>query len=105
MRLMDFGRLFSSAPILAMVTEAEAAKFREALAALRTHLLVTGGLFLAVLAALVVYLYSTRSGIIARATTKEALRQPVFSLLVALSLTILVLNTFVPFFSLGDDVK
>lgn len=36
---------------------------------------------------------------------KEALRQPVFALLFVLSLAMLVLNTFVPFFSLGEDVK
>jgi len=60
---------------------------------------------LVVLAALVAYLYLTRGGIIARATAKEALRQPVFALLFAVSLVMLVLNTFIPFFSLGDDVK
>jgi ABC-type transport system involved in multi-copper enzyme maturation permease subunit len=58
-----------------------------------------------VLAALIAFLYGTRAGIIARATCKEALRQPVFVLLMLLSLLMLVLNTFVPFFSLGDDVK
>ena len=57
------------------------------------------------MAALIAFLYSTRAGIIARATAKEALRQPVFSLLLVVSLMMLVLNTFVPFFSLGDDVK
>ncbi len=69
------------------------------------ELWITGGCFVAVLAALVAFLYSTRAGIIARATTKEALRQPVFALLLAVSLVMLVVNTFVPFFSLGDDVK
>lgn len=66
---------------------------------------VTGGIVLALLAALIVFLYGTRTGIIARATTKEAVRQPMFSLLLALSLLMLVANTYVPFFSLGDDVK
>lgn len=103
---MEFGSLLSSnSLLLAVVTQAEAAKIRAELVSLRTHLWVTGGTFLVVLVALAVFLYTTRAGIIARATTKEALRQPVFSLLLALSLMILVLNTFVPFFSLGDDVK
>ncbi len=57
------------------------------------------------LCGLLVFLYSSRAGIIARATLKEALRQPVFSLLLALGLVLLVANTFVPFFSFGDDVK
>jgi ABC-type transport system involved in multi-copper enzyme maturation permease subunit len=72
---------------------------------LRTTLGLTGAGFAVVMAALIAFLYSTRSGIIARATMKEALRQPVFALLFVLSLAMLVLNTFVPFFSLGDDVK
>ncbi len=47
----------------------------------------------------------TQAGVIARATTKEAIRQPVFLLLLALGLVLLLLNTFLPFFSMGDDVK
>jgi ABC-type transport system involved in multi-copper enzyme maturation permease subunit len=64
-------------------------------------LVTTGGL----LALLLGFLYTTRAGIIARAAAKEAVRQPVFPLLMAVSLMMLVLNTFIPFFSLGDDVK
>jgi ABC-type transport system involved in multi-copper enzyme maturation permease subunit len=56
-------------------------------------------------AALVALTYTTRSGIIARSATKEAIRQPVFSLLLVLSLALLVLNTVMPFFSLGEDIK
>ena len=73
--------------------------------ALYRELWITGGCFLAVVGALVAVMYTTRAGIIARATTKEALRQPVFFLLLAVALCMLVVNTFVPFFSLGDDVK
>lgn len=62
------------------------------------------GLFLAFIA-LMAFLYTTRSGVIARATTKEAVRQPVFLLLMILGIKLLVLNTFVPVYSLGDDVK
>lgn len=52
-----------------------------------------------------VFCYATKAGVIARATTKEAVRQPVFLLLLVLAVVLLVLNTFIPFFSLGEDVK
>lgn len=57
------------------------------------------------LAGLFVFLYMTRTGVIARATTKEAIRQPVFLLLLAMGALLLVVNTFLPFFSLGSDIK
>ncbi|WP_437191275.1 ABC transporter permease subunit [Planctomicrobium sp. SH527] len=49
--------------------------------------------------------YMTQSGVIARATTKEAVRQPVFLMMTAIGLTIITINVWVPFFSLGDDTK
>ncbi len=55
--------------------------------------------------ALIAFAYGTRAGIIARATTKEAIRQPLFVLLLLISATVLVVNTFMPFFTLEDDVK
>src|ERR1700732_4997078 len=51
------------------------------------------------------FCYLTRAGVIARATTKEAIRQPLFPLLMAIALISLVTNTFVPFFSFGEDYK
>lgn len=57
------------------------------------------------LVALLAFSYFTKSGIIARATTKEAVRQPIFWLCFGLALVLLITNTFLPFFSLGDDVK
>ncbi len=57
------------------------------------------------LAGMFVFLYMTRTGVIARATTKEAVRQPVFLLLLGLGTLLLVINTFLPFFSLGEDIK
>jgi hypothetical protein len=56
---------------------------------------------------LVTLSYTTRIGVIARATTKEAIRQPLFILLLVVSVAILVLNSVMPFFTLekGDDVK
>jgi ABC-type transport system involved in multi-copper enzyme maturation permease subunit len=95
---MDAGILsLTPAFLLADVTVDTRQMYRE--------LWIMGGCFALALAALVAFLYSTRAGIIARATTKEALRQPVFVLLLVVSLVMLVVNTFVPFFSLGDDVK
>lgn len=60
---------------------------------------------LLLLLGLIVFAYTTKAGIIARATTKEAVRQPVFLLCMALAIVILAINTVLPFFSLGDDVK
>jgi ABC-type transport system involved in multi-copper enzyme maturation permease subunit len=49
--------------------------------------------------------YTTRAGVIARATTKEAIRQPLFLLLLVVGVVMIIINTFLPFFSLGEDVK
>lgn len=54
---------------------------------------------------LIAIAYGTRVGVIARATTKEAIRQPLFVLLIAVSAIVLILNTVMPFFTLEDDVK
>ncbi len=54
---------------------------------------------------LVAFSYGTRAGIIARATTKEAIRQPLFFLLFFLAVAVLVLNTWMPFFTFKDDIK
>ena len=59
----------------------------------------------AILVGLIVFTYSSKSGIIARATTKEAVRQPVFLLCMALAILVLIINAFIPFFTLGEDVK
>jgi hypothetical protein len=60
---------------------------------------------LALFFALIGFAYWTRAGIIARATTKEAVRQPLFFLLLVVSGFILLVNTFIPFFTLEADVK
>jgi ABC-type transport system involved in multi-copper enzyme maturation permease subunit len=49
--------------------------------------------------------YATQSGVIARATTKEAIRQPVFVLMTVIGFIVIVMNVWVPFFSMGDDTK
>jgi ABC-type transport system involved in multi-copper enzyme maturation permease subunit len=66
---------------------------------------LTGLGVLAAIAAATIFCYATRAGIIARATTKEAIRQPLFSLLMAIAILILITNTFLPFFSFGEDFK
>ena len=65
--------------------------------------IMTVGLLL--LTAMFAVVYKTRAGIIARATTKESIRQPVFILMLAIALVLLVINTILPFFTFGDDVK
>lgn len=60
---------------------------------------------LALLAVLFGLNYFTRTGSIARATTKEAVRQPVFLLLLAVGSLVMLANCYIPFFSLGDDTK
>lgn len=59
----------------------------------------------AVLLGITLFAYSTQAGVIARATTKEAVRQPVFLMLILFGLIFMLLNTFLPFFTLGEDVK
>ena len=64
------------------------------------------GIGILVLFGVLLYMsYGTRTGVIARATTKEAVRQPLFLLLLFLALLLIIVNTFLPFFSLGEDVK
>jgi ABC-type transport system involved in multi-copper enzyme maturation permease subunit len=66
---------------------------------------ITLGVLVLLLAALIVFCYATQAGIIARATTKEAVRQPVFWLLLALAIVFLAINWALPFFTLGEDLK
>jgi ABC-type transport system involved in multi-copper enzyme maturation permease subunit len=54
---------------------------------------------------LITFTYTTKAGIIARATTKEAVRQPIFLLCMSLAIVSLALNYVLPYFSLGEDVK
>ncbi|MDB5344962.1 MAG: putative rane bound transporter [Schlesneria sp.] len=70
-----------------------------------TEWLITNLVGLCMLVGLVLFTYTTKAGIVARATTKEAVRQPVFLLSMAVAILILLMNTVLPFYSLGDDVK
>ncbi len=60
---------------------------------------------IAVVAAIFAFNPLTQAGVIARATLKEAIRQPIFGMLMIVSIIILLVNTWVPFFSLGEDTK
>ena len=57
------------------------------------------------LTGLIAISYGTRPGVIARATTKEAIRQPLFLLLLTLSALVLIVNSIVPFFTFEDEGK
>lgn len=72
---------------------------------LHQHWLIAYGVIAVLLVAFVAFIYSTQTGVIARATTKEAVRQPVFLMLISLGILFMLLNTFLPFFTLGEDVK
>ena len=67
--------------------------------------LVTIAIGVGLLSLMYGYIFTTRAGTIARAASKEAVRQPVFILMLTIALIILVVNTFLPFFSLGEDIK
>ena len=66
---------------------------------------LTLALVFAFLVVEIVVIYTTRVGVIARATTKEAVRQPLFILLMVLGVLLLGVNSILPFFSLGEDIK
>ncbi|HSG73476.1 MAG TPA: ABC transporter permease subunit, partial [Planctomycetaceae bacterium] len=63
------------------------------------------GVLVLVFALNLAFCYATQAGMIARATTKEAVRQPLFPLLIVIGIIVLLVNTFVPMFTLGDDFK
>ena len=63
------------------------------------------GVALVLLTALVSVSYFTRTGIIARSTTMEATRQPLFLLLMCLAIALMLILGFVPFFTFGEDIK
>lgn len=71
----------------------------------RTEWLITNLVGALLLIGLIAFAYTTKAGIIARATTKEAVRQPVFLLCMCLAFVLLLINTVLPFYSLGEDIK
>lgn len=67
--------------------------------------LITYAVVALIILSVILFAYTTQAGVIARATTKEAIRQPVFLMLVGVGVLFMVLNTYLPFFTLGEDVK
>lgn len=65
-------------------------------------LLASAAILIAVFAAVNRF---TRVGTIARATLKEAVRQPIFALVVLIGTAVILINHWIPFFSMGDDTK
>ncbi|QDT39392.1 ABC-2 transporter permease [Stratiformator vulcanicus] len=66
------------------------------------------GVFAGVIAfagALLAFRLFSRAGVIAAATTKEAIRQPLFLMILILSTLLLGVSTVIPYFSFGEDVK
>ncbi|MFP6768411.1 MAG: ABC transporter permease subunit [Planctomycetaceae bacterium] len=63
------------------------------------------GVTLALLAGLLYVCYFTRTGIIARSTTMEATRQPLFLLLMNLAIVFMIILAFLPQFTMGEAIK
>ncbi|MCA8994106.1 MAG: ABC transporter permease subunit [Planctomycetaceae bacterium] len=79
-------------------------KFLEMLKGDSTQVSIIVGTAVAVLILLAIN-YGTRTGIIARATLKEIVRQPVFLLLGLIGSAIIMINVVVPFFAFEDDTR
>ncbi|MEM1063605.1 MAG: ABC transporter permease, partial [Planctomycetota bacterium] len=88
------------APLLAQVDDETLARVSAS-----NEWVVTSAVVAAIVAGLFAFSKLTRAGVIASATTKEAVRQPLFLLLLGLAAVLLIVNTVLPFFSLGDDIK
>jgi len=95
--ILNLGHLLAQAPPVAVPPQAAMANNYEWGLVL--------GVALALLTALVSVSYFTRTGIIARSTTMEATRQPLFLLLMCLAIALMLILGFVPFFTFGEDIK
>ncbi|MBX3443150.1 MAG: ABC transporter permease subunit [Planctomyces sp.] len=71
----------------------------------RNEVLWLAGVAIMLFAGLTLFNYLTRAGAIARATWKEAMRQPVFILLLAVGLLLVIANVYIPFFAMDDETK
>ena len=95
--ILNLGHLLAQAPPVAVPPQAAMANNYEWGLVL--------GVALVLLTALVSVSYFTRTGIIARSTTMEATRQPLFLLLMCLAIALMLILGFVPFFTFGEDIK
>ncbi len=66
---------------------------------------LSAGLTLFALILLFAINWFTKTGVLARATCKESIRQPMFFSLMGVSILIMMVNTWIPFFSMGEDTK
>ena len=66
---------------------------------------ITGAVVVALPILFFVLSKTSRMGIIAAATFKETIRQPLFFVLLGLAVLVQLVNTFLPFYSFGEDVK
>jgi ABC-type transport system involved in multi-copper enzyme maturation permease subunit len=63
------------------------------------------GVAFVLLGVLLAVSYFTRTGVIARATTMEATRQPLFILLMVLGISLMLVLAFLPYLTFGEDIK
>ena len=63
------------------------------------------GVAFVLLGVLLAVSYFTRTGIIARSTTMEATRQPLFILLMTLGISLMLILAFLPYLTVGEDIK
>jgi ABC-type transport system involved in multi-copper enzyme maturation permease subunit len=51
------------------------------------------------------FIQSTKTGVIAFVTAKEAVRQPLFLVLLVVGILAILLSTFLPYYTFGEDIK
>ena len=98
------GNILASMSLLAQGAPPVAAPAQEVMATSYEWGLVMGVAAL-LLAALLGVSYFTRTGIIARSTTMEATRQPLFILLMSLAIILMLILAFLPYLTFGEDIK
>lgn len=96
--------LTAALPFSTLIAQANTANLQNT-SGTTTQWTITIIVTLAAFVALFAVNFFTRAGMIARSTCKEAIRQPVFALLLAIGIVVVLLNTWVPFFSMGEDTK
>ena len=92
------------APLLLLAQQTSSTELAEMDVANWNYWLVAGVTLLGIIVLFGLNFF-TKTGVVARATSKESVRQPMFFALLVVAILILLLNTWVPFFSMGDDTK
>jgi len=99
------GNLLSSMFLLAQAAPPAAEAAPQAVAATNYEWGMVLGVAVVLLGALLSVSYFTRTGIIARSTTMEATRQPLFILLMTLAIVLMLILAFLPYLTFGEDIK